>query len=157
MDIQRLIRGQARQAKAAALQLAIVPTKDKDRALKAMAKALWTQRAVLMKENAKDLEAAKAAGLSASLIDRLTLNEKRIQAMTEGILDIVKLKDPVGEIITTARRPNGLKINRVRVPIGVVGIIYESRPNVTADCAALCLKSGNPFQCCYLSDFERRA
>lgn len=143
MDSYRLILKQAQQAKAAALQLALVLAKDKDRALKAMAKALWTQRAVLIKENAKDVEAGKAAGLSVALIDRLTLNEKRIQAMTEGILDIVKLKDPIGEIITTARRPNGLKINRVRVPIGVVGIIYESRPNVTADCAALCLKSGN--------------
>ena len=143
MDIQKIILEQAKAAKAAALKLALVSTKDKDKALKAMAKALWTKRDLLIKENAKDVEAGKAAGLSAALIDRLTLNEKCVQGMVDGILDIVKLQDPVGEIITTSKRPNGLKVNRVRVPIGVVGIIYESRPNVTADCAALCLKSGN--------------
>ncbi|MBF0123083.1 MAG: glutamate-5-semialdehyde dehydrogenase [Candidatus Omnitrophica bacterium] len=143
MDIQKAIVGQAQVAKEAALRLALVSSKDKDRALKAMAQALWAKRLVIIKENVKDVEAGKAAGLSAALIDRLTLNEKRVKAMVDGLLDVVKLKDPVGEIITTSKRPNGLKINRVRVPIGVVGIIYESRPNVTVDCAALCLKSGN--------------
>ncbi len=143
MDIQKTILEQAQAAKTAALKLALVSTKDKDKALKVMAKALWMKRALLIKENVKDVEAGKAEGLSPAMIDRLALNEKRVKGMVDGILDVVKLKDPVGEIMTTSKRPNGLKINRVRVPIGVVGIIYESRPNVTADCAALCLKSGN--------------
>ena len=141
--IQKTILEQAQAAKTAALKLALVSTKDKDKALKVMAKALWMKRALLIKENVKDVEAGKAEGLSPAMIDRLALNEKRVKGMVDGILDVVKLKDPVGEIMTTSKRPNGLKINRVRVPIGVVGIIYESRPNVTADCAALCLKSGN--------------
>jgi glutamate-5-semialdehyde dehydrogenase len=143
MDIQNSILAQAQAAKQAALKLALVSSKDKDAALKAMAKALWMKRSIILKENAKDVEAARTAGLSAALVDRLILNDKRIQSMVDGILDVVKLKDPIGEVITNVKRPNGLQVKRVRVPIGVVGIIYESRPNVTADCAALCLKSGN--------------
>jgi len=99
--------------------------------------------ALILKANALDVSAGVKAGLTAALIDRLTLNEKRVKAMADGILDIIKLKDPVGDVMETKRRPNGLVINKVRVPMGVVGIIYESRPNVTSDCAALCLKSGN--------------
>ncbi|MBF0569561.1 MAG: glutamate-5-semialdehyde dehydrogenase [Candidatus Omnitrophica bacterium] len=143
MDMQAVILQQAKQAKAASLKLALVSTKDKDKALKAMAKALWARRAFILKENAVDVEAAKVAGLSAALVDRLTLNDKRVKAMADGILDIVKLKDPVGKVLASWKRPNGLKITKVSVPLGVVAIIYESRPNVTADCAALCLKSGN--------------
>jgi glutamate-5-semialdehyde dehydrogenase len=143
MNIQKMILKQAVQAKAAALKLALVPTQDKDAALKAMAKALWAGRAAILKANRRDVLAGAKAGLSKALIDRLTLDEKRVRAMVEGILDIVKLKDPVGELLHVYKRPNGLRIEKVRTPMGVVGIIYESRPNVTADCAALCLKSGN--------------
>ncbi|NLE65771.1 MAG: glutamate-5-semialdehyde dehydrogenase, partial [Elusimicrobia bacterium] len=143
MHQHQTILEQAQAAKAAALKLALVSTKDKDKALRAMAKALLMKRGVILKANILDVEAGKAAGLSEALIDRLTIDEQRIKAMADGILDIVKLKDPVGEILETRKRPNGLVIRKVCVPIGVVGIIYESRPNVTADCAALCLKSGN--------------
>ncbi|MBF0620086.1 MAG: glutamate-5-semialdehyde dehydrogenase [Candidatus Omnitrophica bacterium] len=143
MNIKDIVLKQAGLARAAALKLALVPSKDKDAALKSMARALWAKRAFLMSENAKDIAAGKMAGLSAAMLDRLMLNEARVKAMADGILDVVKLKDPVGEIITSVKRPNGLRINRVRTPIGVVAIIYEARPNVTADCAALCLKSGN--------------
>jgi len=143
MNIQRTILKQVREAKAAALKLALVPAKDKDAALKAMAKALWAGRAPILQANRKDIAAAGKAGLSKAMIDRLALNEKRVRAMVDGVLDVVKLKDPVGEVLQVYKRPNGLRIEKVRTPIGVVGIIYESRPNVTADCAALCLKSGN--------------
>ncbi len=143
MNTEKIILKQVTEAKAAALKLALVSTKDKDAALKAMAKALWTCRASILQANRKDVLAGEKAGLSHALIDRLTLNEKRVEAMVDGILDIVKLKDPVGELLQVYKRPNGLRIEKVRTPMGVVGIIYESRPNVTADCAALCLKSGN--------------
>ncbi|MBF0330687.1 MAG: glutamate-5-semialdehyde dehydrogenase [Candidatus Omnitrophica bacterium] len=133
----------AQLARQGALKLALVQTKEKDRALKAMAAALWTGRAYIIKENAKDVQVGIQAGLSAALIDRLTLDEKRVKSMVDGVLDIVKLKDPVGEIMQVFKRPNGLRIEKVRTPIGVVAIIYEARPNVTADCAALCIKSGN--------------
>lgn len=138
-----IIEKKAQAAKLAALKLALVSTSDKDKALRQMAKGLVARRKAITAANAKDLEAAQAAGLSSALIERLKLDDKRIKAMADGILDIVNLKDPVGELIDSWKRPNGLKIEKVRVPIGVVGIIYESRPNVTADCAALCLKSGN--------------
>jgi len=143
MDIKKTILKQVKEAKVAALKLALVPAKDKDAALKSMAKALWAGRVSILQANHKDVAAAEKAGLSKALIDRLTLNEKRVMAMVDGILDIVKLKDPVGDVLQVYKRPNGLRIEKVRTPLGVVGIIYESRPNVTADCAALCLKSGN--------------
>ncbi len=133
----------AQLARQGALELALVTTKDKDAGLKAMAKALWGARAYIIKENAEDIQAGVKAGLSAAFIDRLTLDEKRVRLMVDGMLDIIKLKDPVGEIMQVYKRPNGLRIEKVRTPMGVVAIIYESRPNVTADCAALCLKSGN--------------
>lgn len=134
---------QATAARNGALKLALCPSKEKDRALKLMAAALLKNASAILRANAADVAAGQKAGLSGAMIDRLTLNEKRVKAMADGIRDIVKLKDPVGEVLDTRRRPNGLRIDKVRVPIGVVGIIYESRPNVTADCAALCLKSGN--------------
>ncbi|NTV29396.1 MAG: glutamate-5-semialdehyde dehydrogenase [Candidatus Omnitrophica bacterium] len=143
MDRHNKIMLQAREAKAAALQLALVPSSGKDRALRSMAMALWAGRGLILRANLKDLSAGKAAGLSSAMLDRLTLDDRRIKAMADGILDIVKLKDPVGQMIASWKRPNGLRIDQVRVPIGVVGIIYESRPNVTSDCAALCIKSGN--------------
>lgn len=143
MEQVKTLLQQVQGAKKAALQLALVPAKEKDRALRAMAKRLWARRSFIIKENAQDLAAAQEAGLSKALIDRLALNDQRVKSMSDGILDIVQLEDPVGEVMASWKRPNGLRIKKVRVPIGVVGIIYESRPNVTADCAALCLKSGN--------------
>ncbi|MFH0754769.1 MAG: glutamate-5-semialdehyde dehydrogenase [Candidatus Omnitrophota bacterium] len=133
----------AQSARQASFQLALVASKDKDAALKAMARALWSDRAGIVRANARDVAAGVKAGLPAAMIDRLTLDEKRVKSMVDGVLDIIKLKDPVGEVLQVSRRPNGLRIEKVRTPIGVVAIIYESRPNVTADCAALCLKSGN--------------
>lgn len=123
--------------------MALVSTAEKNCALMQMAKALESRQAYLLKENAKDLAAAVKAKYATALIDRLTLNPKRITAMAKGLRECAKLKDPVGQLLETIRRPNGLLIKKIRVPLGVVGIIYESRPNVTADCAALCLKSGN--------------
>ncbi|MBF0594203.1 MAG: glutamate-5-semialdehyde dehydrogenase [Candidatus Omnitrophica bacterium] len=143
MLLKDLILKQAKEARRGALQLALVSTKEKDGALKLMAAALLKNMAAIIKANALDVAAGVKAGLPAAMVDRLTLNEKRVKAMADGILDIVKLKDPVGAVMDTRIRPNGLRIDKVRVPIGVVGIIYESRPNVTADCAALCIKSGN--------------
>ncbi|MBF0388032.1 MAG: glutamate-5-semialdehyde dehydrogenase [Candidatus Omnitrophica bacterium] len=143
MTIKTHILQQARAARGGALKLALCSTKDKDQALKAMAAALLKNAAVILKANALDVAAGVKAGLKGALVERLQLDPKRVKAMADGILDIVKLKDPVGEVLDSRVRPNGLRIDKVRVPIGVVGIIYESRPNVTADCAALGIKSGN--------------
>ena len=123
--------------------MALISAKEKNRALIKMAHALEAQQSYLIKENAKDLAASSKANYSKALVDRLTLDPKRILAMADGLRECAKLKDPVGQLLETIRRPNGLLIKKIRVPLGVVGIIYESRPNVTADCAALCLKSGN--------------
>ncbi len=143
MNMEQAILKQAKEAKAAALQLALVAPAQKDKALKAMAAALWSRRNFVIRENAKDVVAASKAGMDDAMIDRLTLDEKRVKSMVDGILAVAAQKDPVGERLQTLRRPNGLRIEKIRVPIGVVAVIYESRPNVTADCAALCLKSGN--------------
>lgn len=137
------IENMAARAKKASFAMALVDAAEKNRVLKAMAAALLRRKAYLIKENAKDLKAAGRDKYASALIDRLVLNEKRIKGMAECLLDTARLKDPVGEIMETFRRPNGLVINKVRVPIGVIGIIYESRPNVTSDCIGLCLKSGN--------------
>jgi len=123
--------------------MALIGTQEKNRALMNMARALEAQQSYLIRENAKDLSAAAKANYSKALIDRLTLNPKRIADMAQGLRECARLKDPVGDLLETIKRPNGLLIKKIRVPLGVVGIIYESRPNVTADCAALCLKSGN--------------
>jgi len=133
----------AAKAKAASAELSLLPTSAKNAALQVMAKALIQQRPYLMKENQKDLQAALKQNYSKTLIDRLTLNSKRIDEMAQCLRDTAKLKDPVGEVLSTRGRPNGLVIKKVRVPFGVIGIIYESRPNVTSDCIGLCLKSGN--------------
>lgn len=109
----------------------------------AMSEAILTGKSQIIAANAIDLKAAETAGLAASFIDRLTLNEERITAMAKGLREVAELKDPVSEVIAAWERPNGLKIERVRTPLGVIGVIYESRPNVTADAGALCLKSGN--------------
>jgi len=131
------------QAKQAARALAMAPTKVKDAALAAMADGLEAERDALLAANRLDLDQAAANGLTPALINRLTLNDKRLGAMITGLRDMIALPDPVGLVVDGWRRPNGLDIRRVRMPLGVVGIIYESRPNVTADAAGLCLKSGN--------------
>src|SRR5688572_9126056 len=142
-DVAELMQGLGRGARAAAKVLSQSNTATKNAALTAAAAELRRQKTALLAANRTDVEQATQAGLSASMLDRLTLNDQRIEAMARGIEDIVALPDPVGTMITSWTRPNGLRIERVRVPLGVVGIIYESRPNVTADAGALCLKSGN--------------
>ena len=131
-----------RRARAATRVLALAPAEQKNRALGAMAAALRAQQAAILKANAEDLAEAKSAGTEAFL-DRLMLNGARIEDMARGIEAIAALADPVGAVMASWTRPNGMTIERVRVPLGVIGIIYESRPNVTADAGALCLKSGN--------------
>jgi glutamate-5-semialdehyde dehydrogenase len=132
-----------RQARAAARVLALASATQKDQALAAMAQSIRHQQAAILAANAEDVAAAKAAGISGALLDRLILDDKRVTAMAEGIDVIRALADPVGHVTERWTRPNGMTIERVRVPIGVIGIIYESRPNVTADAGALCIKAGN--------------
>jgi glutamate-5-semialdehyde dehydrogenase len=132
-----------RRAREAAAALALASTEAKDAALRAMAERIEANAGKILEANAQDVEAARAKGRDAAFIDRLALNEARVASMAKGLRDIAELADPVGEVMARWTRPNGLEISRVRVPIGVVGIIYESRPNVTADAAGLCLKSGN--------------
>jgi len=130
-------------AKAAARRLARLSSSVKNRALVAMAEGIERQSEFLLKENKKDVDLAVKAKLSSALIDRITLNPSRIQGMAKGLRDVAALPDPVGEVIKMWRRPNGLQVGRMRIPLGVIAIIYEARPNVTADAAALCVKSGN--------------
>jgi glutamate-5-semialdehyde dehydrogenase len=132
-----------RQAKAASRQLAPVGSAEKNRALHLMAERLLAQSDYLIAENRKDLEAARSAGLAEALLDRIALNANRIRGMAQGLREVAALPDPVREIIKMWRRPNGLQVGRMRIPLGVIAIIYEARPNVTADAAGLCLKSGN--------------
>ncbi len=143
MNAENTIIKQVKRMKRASREMALVSSIEKNKALKRMARSLIDQSAFLIYENKKDLKAASKQQYSKSLIDRLTLNEKRIQEMADSLLSTARLKDPLGEIMSCMRRPNGLIIKKVRVPIGVIGIIFESRPNVTSDCLALCLKSGN--------------
>jgi glutamate-5-semialdehyde dehydrogenase len=137
------VRAMAEGAKAAGRELARLPGGRKDAALRAMADGLLAAQAVLLEANARDLEAARAEGHPPAFLDRLTLNPKRVAGMAAGLRQIADLPDPVGEVTGMWRRPNGLLVGRMRVPLGVIGIIYESRPGVTADAAGLCLKSGN--------------
>ncbi|MGC8521633.1 MAG: glutamate-5-semialdehyde dehydrogenase [Steroidobacteraceae bacterium] len=141
--ISEIMERLGRDAVAAAAVLARTPSAVKDEALARAAEALRARAGEILTANGHDLAAARAAGLGAALLERLTLNAERIESMAGGIEAIVKLADPIGTIAAEWQRPNGLKIQRVRVPLGVIGIIYESRPNVTADAGALCLKSGN--------------
>lgn len=143
MDIKSLVLKKAMEAKASAGELAGLSSEHKNTALIKMAGALESRKSYLIKENSKDISAAKRKGLSKAMIDRLTLNEKRIKEMAQGLIEVAGLPDPVGEIIKMRQRPNGMTVGRMRVPIGVIGIIYESRPNVTADSTGLCLKAGN--------------
>jgi glutamate-5-semialdehyde dehydrogenase len=132
-----------RAAKAAARGLAALDSGTKDRALLAVASALEARVPEILEANARDLDAGRESGLSAALMDRLALTEERIAGMARGVREIVALPDPVGEVIDGGRLPNGLDVRKVRVPLGVVAVVYEARPNVTIDAAALCLKSGN--------------
>ena len=132
-----------RAAKAASLKLAQAPREKKDLALRAMAAEIRAQSPKILAANDRDMAAAQEKGLSGALLDRLLLDGKRVEAMAKGLEEIAELPDPVGRSLASWDRPNGLKIERVSVPLGVIGIIYESRPNVTADAAGLCLKSGN--------------
>ncbi|MBN9046090.1 MAG: glutamate-5-semialdehyde dehydrogenase [Rhizobiales bacterium] len=142
-DIAAVMAETGRRAKAAAAPLAIASAMQKDKALLAAADAVLASRDAILAANRLDLENARAAGMAASFIDRLTLDESRIAAIAEGIRAVAALPDPVGAVIAEWDRPNGLHIERVRTPLGVIGVIYESRPNVTADAGALCLKAGN--------------
>jgi glutamate-5-semialdehyde dehydrogenase len=143
MDIKLYVIEKATKAKAASRVLATVSTEIKNNALFKMAAGLEREAAKLIAENRKDLIEAEKKGLSKAMIDRLTLDAERIKAMADGLREVAALPDPVGEVVKMWRRPNGMEVGRMRVPIGLIGIIYESRPNVTADSAALCLKSGN--------------
>jgi len=133
----------ARRSKAAATELALLPRDTKDAALTAMADALEAQKDDILAANARDLEKGRDDGLSTAVLDRLTLTAKRIAEMADGLRDVVRLPDPVGEVVRGYTLPNGLELRQVRVPLGVVGMIYEARPNVTVDAAGLCIKSGN--------------
>ena len=137
------MRGLGEAALAAQPVLARAPRAQKDAALRAAADALRGRRAALLEANAADMAAARAKGLKGAMLDRLQLDDARLESMARGLEDIAALEDPVGRVLAEWTRPNGLRIARVAVPLGVVGIIYESRPNVTADAGALCLKSGN--------------
>ena len=142
-DIDVLMNDIGRKAKAAARPLGFASTDAKNKALNVMADAIMANKAHILSENAKDLKDVEGTDMLASFVDRLTLNDKRVTEMAEGIRAIAALPDPVGEVIAAWDRPNGLKIERVRTPLGVIGVIFESRPNVTADAGALCLKAGN--------------
>lgn len=137
------VRNKAQLAKQAAFRLGRLSTEEKNQALLIMADALIQRTADIMEANAEDLRRGKELGTSASLLDRLALNEARIEGIAEGLRQIVELPDPIGDTLETIDRPNGLNIVKKRVPLGVIGIIYEARPNVTVDAAGLCLKTGN--------------
>ncbi|MBI1726260.1 MAG: glutamate-5-semialdehyde dehydrogenase [Candidatus Rokubacteria bacterium] len=143
MDVMAHVTAKARAAKEAARARALASTRAKNEALLQMARGLEEKTAPVLEANRADLERGRAARLTSAFIDRLTLSEARIEEMAAGLRQVAALPDPVGETVEAWRRPNGIEISRVRVPLGVIGFIYESRPNVTADAAGLCLKSGN--------------
>jgi glutamate-5-semialdehyde dehydrogenase len=143
MSLRELVEGKARAARRAADALALCSTRVKDEALTQMARALEEKSAVLLDANRRDLERGRTRGLTRAFMDRLTLSEARIEQMANGLREIAAFPDPVGTVVESWRRPNGIEISRVAVPLGVIGFIYESRPNVTADAAGLCVKSGN--------------
>ncbi len=143
MDIKNYMQTVGRQARAASRRLATASTAEKNAALLAIAAAIRRESAALVAANQEDLAAARAAGLEPAMLDRLTLSEKGVENMAEGVEQVAKLPDPIGEMGEFKFRPSGIQVGKMRVPLGVIGIIYEARPNVTADAAALCLKSGN--------------
>lgn len=142
-DLETLCRTLASRAKTASRALALADADTKNAWLTGAADALESRGEEIREANARDVEAAPGLGLNAAAIDRLTLNDKRIAAMAQSLREIAALPDPVGEVVSTARRPNGLEVSQVRVPLGVIFMIYESRPNVTVDAGAICVKSGN--------------
>lgn len=143
MSVEQLVEELCKNAKWAARALSVMPRSQKDQALLLMADAIEAKAGEMQEANHKDVEAGKEAGLTPAMIDRLTLSDKVIASMAEGLREVAALPDPVGEVSNMWRRPNGLLVGRQRIPLGVIGFIYESRPNVTVDAAALCLKSGN--------------
>ncbi len=143
MSVQETITKMAMAARKAARGMASLSTEVKNRALLKMADELLAQRETIQRENDKDLAAGRDKGLSAAMLDRLQLSDKVIQSMVTGLREVAALPDPVGEITEMTRRPNGMQVGRMRIPLGVIGMIYESRPNVTVDAASLCLKAGN--------------
>lgn len=143
MSLREEVLRIARSAKEVSFRLAALSSRVKDEALLRMAEGLLREKDFLIAENQKDLENAQKKGLSAAMIDRLTLSEAVIEGMAQGLREIAALPDPVGQVVKMWRRPNGLLVGKMRIPLGVIGVIYESRPNVTADAAALCLKAGN--------------
>ncbi len=143
MDVQSYMHGVGREARAASRLIAKAGTQVKNRALTVMARTITSEARRLLDANARDVEVARKKKLDAAVVDRLTLTTKIIEATADGLMEIAKLADPVGEIIGLKYRPSGIQVGQMRVPLGVIGIIYESRPNVTADAAGLCLKSGN--------------
>jgi len=143
MSLQEAVLRTVKKTHDAASAAAVLPMTVKEKILRDAAHKLWENRAYLQEENRKDVELATAKGLSAAMLDRLTLSDKVIQQTASGLEEIAEFPDPVGEIVHMWTRPNGMRVGRMRIPLGVVGIIYESRPNVTADAAALCLKAGN--------------
>jgi glutamate-5-semialdehyde dehydrogenase len=143
MDLNNMLRAMARDAKASARDLRVAKRGEKDTALELMAENILSRKDEIIKTNNRDITRAREKGLSPAMIDRLTLNEKTISSMVAGLQEVAALPDPVGEVTAMWKRPNGLQVGRVRIPLGVIGFIYESRPNVTVDAAALCLKSGN--------------
>ena len=142
-DLEALVVSQSKAARQASFEMATLPTERKNAVLMKMAELCLQNKARIQEANAVDLENGKNAGLSSAMLDRLKLHDARIDAMVEGLKQVAGLPDPVGEEIERMDPPTGLDIRKIRVPIGVIGIIYESRPNVTIDCAALCIKSGN--------------
>src|SRR3990167_5430930 len=143
MDVRSLVEAKARAARDAARALALCPTKAKNDALAQMAQGLVEKTEALLEVNRADVERARSRCAARAFLDRLTLTETRIEEMAQGLREIAALPDPVGTVVESWRRPNGIEISRVRVPLGVVGFIYESRPNVTADAAGLCVKAGD--------------
>ena len=143
MTVQQTITEMAKAARKAARGVAALSTEVKNRALLKMADELLAQSETIQRENEKDLVAGREKGLSAAMLDRLQLSDKVIQSMVTGLREVAALPDPVGEITEMTRRPNGMQVGRMRIPLGVIGMIYESRPNVTVDAASLCLKAGN--------------
>jgi glutamate-5-semialdehyde dehydrogenase len=143
MDVTTVVQTKARAAREAARQLALCSTRTKNDALLQMARGLEEKTAAILEANRADVDRTRAAGATRAFLDRLTLTDARIETMASGLREIAALPDPVGETVEAWRRPNGIEIARVRVPLGVIGFIYESRPNVTVDAAGLCVKSGN--------------
>ncbi len=142
-DLRKEVTSIAQDARKASFEMGQLSSSVKDKALRAMADALEKERSAVFAANKKDIRAAQSRRISPAFIDRLTLNDKRIKSMAEGLRTVADLRDPIGEVTKMWTRPNGLWIGKMRVPLGVIGVIYESRPNVTADCIGLCLKAGN--------------